>query len=133
VTRCWLNFSSPVFQNPNLIVFQLVKLHINLIIQCVFYLFLLVLQLLAGQVPSWLGHRAPQDHVNHESWCIGCEGAASLDSCSWAVNIDSPSQLSYLPSPPKDRGSNPHGFPSDLPLVAALSITGREREAIYTQ
>jgi hypothetical protein len=26
---------------------------------------LLVLQLLAGQVPSWVGCRAPQDHVDH--------------------------------------------------------------------
>jgi hypothetical protein len=43
------------FQNPNLIVFQLVKLHIHLTIQCLFYLFLLVLRLLEGQVSSWLG------------------------------------------------------------------------------
>jgi hypothetical protein len=47
--------------------FQLVKLHIHLTIQYLFYLFLLVLWLLVGQVPSWLGRRAPQDHVNQVS------------------------------------------------------------------
>jgi hypothetical protein len=46
-------------------------LHIHLAIQCLFNLFLLVLRLLAGQVPSWLGCHAPQDHVDHRSWCIG--------------------------------------------------------------
>jgi hypothetical protein len=34
-------------------------------------LFLPVLRLLAGQVPSWLGCRAPQDYVDHGSWCVG--------------------------------------------------------------
>jgi hypothetical protein len=47
------------FQNPNLIVFSASTLHIYLAIQCLFYLFLLVLRLFAGQVPSWLGYRAP--------------------------------------------------------------------------
>jgi hypothetical protein len=42
------------FQNPNLIVFSASTLHIHLVIQCLFYLFLLVLRLFAGQVPSWL-------------------------------------------------------------------------------
>jgi hypothetical protein len=59
------------FQNPNPIVFSSSILHIHLAIQCLSYLFLLVLRLLAGQVPSWLGCRAPQDHVDHGSWCIG--------------------------------------------------------------
>jgi hypothetical protein len=108
------------FQNPTLIVFQLVKLHTNLTIQCLFYLFFLVLRLLAGQVPSWLGRRAPQDHFNHRSWCTSCHGVASLDGCSQAVNVDSPSQSSYPPSPLKDRDSNPHGFPSGLGNVDAL-------------
>jgi hypothetical protein len=58
------------FQNPNIIVFLASTLHIHLTIQCLFYLFLLVLRLLVGQVPSWLGCHAPQDHVDHESWCI---------------------------------------------------------------
>jgi hypothetical protein len=40
------------FQNPNLIMFSASTLHIHLTIQCLFYLFLLVLRLLAGQVPS---------------------------------------------------------------------------------
>jgi hypothetical protein len=59
------------FQNPNLIVFSASTLHIYLAIQCLFYLFLLVHRLLAGQVPSWLGCHAPQDHIDHVSWCIG--------------------------------------------------------------
>jgi hypothetical protein len=53
------------FQNPNLIVFLSITLHIHHIIQCLFYLFLLVLRLLAGQMLSWLGCRVPQDHVDH--------------------------------------------------------------------
>jgi hypothetical protein len=65
------SYSSYLFQNPNLIVFSASKLYIHLTIQCLFYLFLLVLRLLVGQVPSWLGCHAPQDHVDHESWCIG--------------------------------------------------------------
>jgi hypothetical protein len=101
------------FQNPTLIVFQLVKLHIHLTIQCLLYLFLLVLRLLVGQVPSRLGHRAPRDHVNHMSW-LSVAKAMSLDSCRRAVNVDSPSQSSYPPSPPKDRDSNPHGLPSRM-------------------
>jgi hypothetical protein len=48
-----------VFQNPNLIVFSASKLHIHLTIQSLFYFFMLILQLLVGQVPSWLGYRAP--------------------------------------------------------------------------
>jgi hypothetical protein len=52
------------FQNPSLIVFSASTLHIHLAIECLFYLFLLVLRLLAGQVLSWLGCRAPQDHVD---------------------------------------------------------------------
>jgi hypothetical protein len=51
---------------------------------------LLVLRLLAGQVPSWLGCRY---------------GVASLYGCSQAVNIDSLPQLSYHSSPPKDQDS----------------------------
>jgi hypothetical protein len=43
--------------------FSASKLHNHLTIQCLFYFFLPVLQLLAGQVPSWLGCRAPQDHI----------------------------------------------------------------------
>jgi hypothetical protein len=31
-------------------------------------LVLLVLRLLVGQVPSWLGYRAPQDYVDHRSF-----------------------------------------------------------------
>jgi hypothetical protein len=56
------------FSNPNLIVFSA---HIHLAIMWLFYLFLLVLRLLTGQVPSWLGCCAPQDHIDHGSWCIG--------------------------------------------------------------
>jgi hypothetical protein len=100
------------FYNPNLIVFLASKLHIHLTIHCLFYFFLLVLRLLVGQVPSWLGCHAPQDHVDHGSWCIGCYGAASLNGCSRAVNVDSLPQLSYPSSPPKDQGFNPHGSPS---------------------
>jgi hypothetical protein len=53
------------------VVFSSSTLHIHLAIQCLFYLFLLVLRLLAGQMPSWLGCHAPQDHVDYGSWCIG--------------------------------------------------------------
>jgi hypothetical protein len=59
------------FQNPSLIVFSASTLHIHLAIPCLFYLFLLVFQLLAGQVLSWLGCCAPQDHIDHGGWCIG--------------------------------------------------------------
>jgi hypothetical protein len=45
------------------------------------------------------------------------------------VNVDSPSQLSYLPSPPKDQDSNPQGFPSSGIRVDALS----RRYALLTQ
>jgi hypothetical protein len=61
-------------------------------------------------VPSWLGCRAPQDHVNHGSWCIGRLGAASLDGCSRAVNVDSLPQSSYPSFPPKDRDSTLTGL-----------------------
>jgi hypothetical protein len=49
-------------------------------------LFLGVLRLLAGRVPQWLVI-APQDHDNHWRWCIGCQGATSLDRCSRTVNV----------------------------------------------
>jgi hypothetical protein len=100
------------FLNPNLIVFSASKLQIHLTIQCLFYLFLLVLRLLAGRVPSWLGCRTPQDHIDHGSWCIGRLGTVPLDGCSRVVNVDSLAQLSYHSSPPKDRGFNPHKSPS---------------------
>jgi hypothetical protein len=32
---------------------------------------LLVLRLLAAQVPSWPSYRTPQNHIDHESLCIG--------------------------------------------------------------
>jgi hypothetical protein len=72
------------FQNPNLIVFSASTLHIHLAIKCLFYLFLLVLRLLGGQVPSWLGCRA--------------------------VNVDSLPELSYPLSLPKDRDSTLTGL-----------------------
>jgi hypothetical protein len=64
------------FQNPNFNVFQLVKLHIHLTIQCLFYLFLLVLRLLAGQVPSCFSLQEtiakPSPHVRTKIGLMRC-------------------------------------------------------------
>jgi hypothetical protein len=39
-----------------------------------------------------------------------------------ALNVDSPPQSSYLPSPPKDRDSDPYGSPSiSMPLIAMIT------------
>jgi hypothetical protein len=72
-------------------------------------------------VPLWLGCRAPQDHIDHGSWCIGRYGAASLDSCSRVVNVDSLQiELSFIST--ERLGFNPHGSPSLVDLTISFAI-----------
>jgi hypothetical protein len=108
------------FRNPNLIVFSASTLNIHLAIQCLFYLFLLVLLLLAGIILMvWLIvlHKIV---YNRWSWCIGRYGT-SLEGCSQAVNV-SPVQIELIPSHRKIRPPESILPRPSQPMVSAIHL-----------
>ena len=111
---CWSSRPSSSLRNPTsfVIEFEIETLHSHLVNSVLVpYLFLLVLRLLAGQVPQW-----PGDALHKIAASIGggvsvAKAQCPLEGCSRAVNVVSSNRV--IPHLLIERsGTNPSGFSS---------------------